>query len=222
MTVADGDARIALNTLESLVQASRSKKEKDSEKKPFRLNLEDLQSLLQRSHLLYDKTGEEHYNIISALHKSLRGSDVNASLYWLGRMLEAGDNPLYVARRLVRFASEDIGLADPGSLTQAIAGYQAAHFLGMPECNVHLAQVVVYLAKAPKSNALYIAYKAVQDDIRTRPNEPVPLHIRNAPTSLMKDLGYAEGYKYNPDYEGPVDQTYLPDKLKDRVYWKET
>jgi putative ATPase len=222
VTVADGDARIALNTLESLVQASRSKKEKDSEKKPFRLNLEDLQSLLQRSHLLYDKTGEEHYNIISALHKSLRGSDVNASLYWLGRMLEAGDNPLYVARRLVRFASEDIGLADPGSLTQAIAGYQAAHFLGMPECNVHLAQVVVYLAKAPKSNALYIAYKAVQDDIRTRPNEPVPLHIRNAPTSLMKDLGYAEGYKYNPDYEGPVDQTYLPDKLKDRVYWKET
>lgn len=148
----------------------------------------------------------------------MRGSDANAALYWLGRMLESGDDPLYVARRLVRFASEDIGLADPNALTQAIAGYQAAHFLGMPECNVHLAQVVAYLARAPKSNALYEAYNAVREDIRTLPNEPVPLHIRNAPTKLMKELDYGKGYKYNPDFKEPIDQTYLPDKLKGRTY----
>jgi putative ATPase len=168
---------------------------------------------------MYDKSGEEHYNIISALHKSLRGSDPDAGLYWLGRMLEAGEDPLYVARRLVRFASEDIGMADPNALVQAVAAYQAAHFLGMPECNVHLAQAAVYLALAPKSNALYEAYAAVREDIRAQPNEPVPLHIRNAPTKLMKDLGYGKGYKYNPAFEGPVDQDYLPERLKGRRYW---
>ncbi len=224
VTVADGDARTALNTLELLVNAAHSNptsmtKGQASKPAALTLKLADLTSLLQRSHILYDKNGEEHYNIISALHKSLRGSDVNASLYWLGRMLEAGDDPLYVARRLVRFASEDIGLADPQALVQAVAGYQASHFLGMPECSVHLAQVVVYLAKAPKSNALYTAYQAVQEDIRSLPNAPVPLHIRNAPTKLMKNLGYAKGYKYNPDYDGPVEQDYLPDSLKDRIYW---
>ncbi len=220
IVVADGDARTALNTLEYLTQASPATQDPKTKKWKLKPTLKDLQSLLQRTHVLYDKSGEEHYNIISALHKSMRGSDVNASLYWLGRMLESGDDPLYVARRLVRFASEDIGLTDPQALVQAVAGYQAAHFLGMPECNVHLAQVVAYLAQAPKSNALYEAYAAVKEDIQTLPNEPVPLHIRNAPTKLMKQLDYGKGYKYNPDYTEPVDQTYLPDKLKGRIYLK--
>jgi putative ATPase len=215
VVVADGDARIALNTLEFLVKAAQSQAIAGTK---LVLKSEDLKVLLQRTHVLYDKAGEEHYNVISALHKSLRGSDADAALYWLGRLLESGEDPLYVARRLVRFASEDVGLADPAALTQAVAGYQAAHFLGMPECNVILAQVVAYLARAPKSNALYAAYLQVADDIRTSPNEPVPLHIRNAPTKLMKDLGYGKGYKYNPSFEGPVDQDYLPDKLKDRKY----
>jgi putative ATPase len=218
ITVADGDARIALNTLEMLVKsvpATRNAKGVWQAE----LTAERLQSLLQRSSHLYDKTGEEHYNVISALHKSLRGSDVDAALYWMGRMLESGDDPLYVARRLVRFASEDIGMADPQALVQAVAGYQAAHFLGMPECNVHLAQVVVYLAQAPKSNALYEAYAQVREDIKRLPNEPVPLHIRNAPTKLMKQLGYGKGYKYNPAFDEPVDQEYLPEKLKGRKYW---
>ncbi|MBU0540471.1 replication-associated recombination protein A [Patescibacteria group bacterium] len=205
VVLSDGDARIALNALELVVQSGN-------------LTVESLRSALQRTHLLYDKSGEEHYNIISAMHKSLRGSDADAALYWLGRMLEAGEDPLYVARRLVRFASEDIGLADPNALVQAVSGYQAAHFIGMPECNVILAQVTAYLAEAPKSNALYTAYSAVRDDVRRLPNEPVPLHLRNAPTDLMKDLGYGKGYKYNPDYTGPVEQDYLPEKLKGRRY----
>lgn len=207
ITVADGDARIALNALELTAKAGN-------------VTLESLRAALQRTHVLYDKTGEEHYNIISALHKSMRGSDANAALYWLGRMLEAGDDPLYIARRLIRFASEDIGLADPQALVQAVSAYQAAHFIGMPECNVILAQAVAYLSRAPKSNALYEAYSAVREDIRTLPNEPVPLHIRNAPTKLMKDLDYGKGYIYNPSVEGPVDQEYLPDRLKGRVYLK--
>jgi putative ATPase len=206
--LSDGDARQALNALEL---ASRATKKV--------ITSEIVKEALQRTHLMYDKSGEEHYNIISALHKSLRGSDPDAGLYWLGRMLEAGEDPLYVARRLVRFASEDIGMADPNALVQAVAAYQAAHFLGMPECNVHLAQAAVYLALAPKSNALYEAYAAVREDIRAQPNEPVPLHIRNAPTKLMKDLGYGKGYKYNPAFEGPVDQDYLPERLKGRRYW---
>lgn len=213
--VADGDARIALNTLEYLVKAAQSQ---TGSSKKLILKSEDLKALLQRTHVLYDKAGEEHYNVISALHKSMRGSDADAALYWLGRMLEGGEDPLYVARRLVRFASEDVGLADPGALTQAVAGYQAAHFIGMPECNVVLAQVVAYLARAPKSNALYLAYGQIAEDIRNSPNEPVPLHIRNAPTKLMKDLGYGKGYKYNPSFDGPVDQDYLPEKLKGRKY----
>ncbi|HVM90479.1 MAG TPA: replication-associated recombination protein A [Verrucomicrobiae bacterium] len=206
--LADGDARQALNALEL---ASRATKKA--------ITADIIKEALQRTHLLYDKSGEEHYNIISALHKSLRGSDPNAGLYWLGRMLEAGEDPLYVARRLIRFASEDIGLADPQALVQAVAAYQASHMLGMPECNVHLAQATVYLALAPKSNALYEAYAAVKEDIRDLPNEPVPLHIRNAPTALMKNLGYGKGYKYNPAFEGPVEQEYLPEKLKGRRYW---
>ncbi len=216
---ADGDARRALNTLELLVGATSIAHDPKTDKlKKVRLELAQLRALLQRSHHFYDKTGEEHYTIISALHKSLRGSDADAALYWLGRMLEGGEDPLYVARRLIRFASEDIGLADPQALVQAVAGYQACHFIGMPECNVILAQVVVYLAKSEKSNALYAAYSAVREDIAHLPNEPVPIHLRNAESNLMKDLGYGKGYKYNPNFKGSVEQDYLPEKLKNRKY----
>lgn len=213
--MADGDARHALNALELAAKSTKGEKGK----KPV-VTIATIEDALQRSHLLYDKNGEEHYNIISALHKSMRGSDAGAALYWLGRMLEAGEDPLYVARRLVRFASEDIGMADPQALVQAMTAYQASHAIGMPECNVILSQCVVYLSEAPKSNALYTAYHEVADDIRNLPNEPVPLHIRNAPTKLMKNLGYGKGYKYNPDFDGPVDQSYLPERLQDRQYWK--
>jgi putative ATPase len=154
-------------------------------------------------------------SIISALHKSMRGSDVQASLYWMARMLEGGEDPTYVARRLIRFASEDVGLADPNALVQAVSGFQAVQFIGMPECNVILAQVAAYLARAPKSNKLYEAYNAVQADIKNKPLYPVPLHLRNAPTKMMADLGFSKGYKYNPDhkYEGDI-QDYLPPELK--------
>lgn len=213
VVLADGDARTALNGLELAVDASPAQPDGS-----VVLSAEGLQSALQRSHLLYDKGGEEHYNIISALHKSLRGSDANAALYWLARQLESGEDPLYIARRLTRFASEDIGLADPQALVQAVAAFQACHLIGMPECNVILAQCVVYLARAPKSNALYVGYGAAAKDVRELPNAPVPLHIRNAPTKLMKELNYGKGYKYNPDYDGPVDQDYLPPELKGRKY----
>jgi putative ATPase len=211
--LADGDARTALNALELAVNASP--KQADG----VTLSIDHLRSALQRTHFLYDQKGEEHYNIISALHKSLRGSDVDAALYWLARQLESGEDPLYIARRLVRFASEDIGMADPNALIQAVAAYQASHFIGMPECNVILAQCVAYLAKAPKSNKLYTAYKAAADDVRRLPNASVPLHIRNGVTKLMKDLNYGKGYKYNPDFEGPVEQDYLPEQLKGRKYF---
>lgn len=211
--MAAGDARTALNALEIAVNSIFK-----NGQKMVKLELKDLTEALQRTHLLYDKTGEEHYNIISALHKSMRGSDANAALYWLGRMLEGGEDPLYVARRLIRFASEDVGLADPNALTQAVNAFTAAHYLGMPECNVILAQATAYLAKAPKSNNLYTAYGNVQKDIKELENLPVPLHIRNAPTDLMKDLGYGKGYKYNPNYADEVEQEYLPDELKGRKY----
>lgn len=213
-TIANGDARNALNTLDIAVKIAPVVKGK--------ITVDDnlLSNALQRTHLLYDRAGEEHYNIISALHKSMRGNDANAALYWLGRMLEAGEDPLYIARRLVRFASEDIGLADPNALVQAVTAYQASHMIGMPECNVILAQCVAYLARAPKSNALYEAYNAVQQDIKDLPNEPVPLHIRNAPTKLMKNLGYGKGYKYTPAFKDPEEakQDYLPEKLRNREY----
>jgi putative ATPase len=221
VVMANGDARVALNTLELAVKSAR---QGDSAK----LDENVIKQSLQRTHLVYDKAGEEHYNLISALHKSLRGSDDNAALYWLGRMLEAGEDPLYVARRLVRFAAEDVGLADPQALVQATAAFQATHQLGMPECNVVLAQVVVYLARAPKSNALYVAYGKVQEDVQKTINEGVPLHLRNAPTKLMKDLNYGAGYKYppaeaqrragNPDYKSKVEQDYLPPSLKGKKY----
>jgi len=208
--LADGDVRNALTTLDMAVKAL-GPDEKN-------LSIEQIKETVQRTHIHYDKNGEEHYNIISALHKSLRGNDANAALYWLGRMLEAGEDPLYVARRLVRFASEDIGVADPHALVQAVAVFQSCHFLGMPECAVHLAQAVVYLAEAPKSNALYIAYGRIKQDIQDLPHEPVPLHLRNAPTKLMKNLGYGKNYVYTPDDPDAV-QEFLPEKLKTRVYW---
>ena len=209
--LANGDARVALNTLELAVKSTASHGRAD-------LTEEVIKKSLQRTHLMYDKAGEEHYNLISALHKSLRGSDADAALYWLGRMLEAGEDPLYVARRLVRFASEDIGLADPQALVQAQAAFQAAHSLGMPECDMALSQAVVYMARAPKSNALYSAYGKVKEDVQNTINEGVPLHLRNAPTQLMKNVGYGKGYKYNPDYKEPVEQDYLPESLKGKKY----
>jgi len=212
--LAAGDARIALNALELAVLTSKKNKQGE-----ITLDKNIIKQALQKTHLLYDKAGEEHYNIISALHKSLRGSDANAGLYWLARMLEAGENPLYVARRLVRFASEDVGIADPQAMIQAVAAYQACHFLGMPECNVNLAQLVVYLAQAPKSNALYTAYEAVKIDAQETMQLGVPLHLRNAETKLMKDLNYGKNYKYNPDFEKKVEQNYLPLELKDKKWY---
>ena len=182
-----------------------------------------VQDALQKRVLRYDKAGEEHYNLISALHKSVRNSDPDAALYWLGRMLEAGEDPLYVARRVVRMAVEDIGLAEPNALALCLAARDAVDFLGMPEGNLALAQAVVYLSVAPKSNALYTAYGAVQADVESTAAESVPLHLRNAPTGLMKAFGYGQGYQYAHDLEGKVaDMQCLPDNLKDRVYYQPT
>jgi putative ATPase len=214
----NGDARAALNTLEMLVLTTPPNKGGIRE-----IKREDLKEVLQRKAYLYDKSGEEHYNLISALHKSLRGSDPDAALYWLGRMLEAGEDPLYIARRMIRFASEDIGMADSQALQVAVAAMQAFHFIGLPEGNLALAQAAVYLATAPKSNALYTAFQGVQKDVRELENMPVPLYIRNAPTALMKDLGYGEGYKYPHDYPGHfVKEEYLPENLKGRTYYHPT
>lgn len=207
-SMSNGDARVALNVLEYASSLSKDKI----------ISEEEIKEAFQKSYLMYDKNGEEHYNIISALHKSMRGSDANAALYWLARMLEAGEDPLYIARRIVRFASEDIGLANSRALEQAVAAYNACHFIGMPECNVILAQAVIYMAKCKKSNELYVAYNKVKEDIIKYGNLPVPLHIRNAPTKLMKNLGYGKDYKYSPDFDYKEDQTYLPEKLKDKKY----
>jgi len=202
-SVADGDARTALNALELAVKSVKPAIGKKG-LKPIKIDDVSIREALQKTHLLYDKKGEEHYNLISALHKSMRGSDPDATLYWLGRMLEAGEDPLFVARRLIRFASEDIGLANPNAMLLAVAAYEAAHFIGMPECNLSLAEAAVYMAKSKKSNELYLAYGKVQRDIEEMPNEGVPLHLRNAPTKLMKDIGYGKGYKYNPKYKESI------------------
>ncbi|XP_066479632.1 ATPase WRNIP1 [Tiliqua scincoides] len=223
----DGDARTGLNGLQMAVQARLTKLPHQSDMHDLSngvvIKEDHVKEGLQRSHILYDRAGEEHYNCISALHKSMRGSDENASLYWLARMLEGGEDPLYVARRLVRFASEDIGLADPSALTQAVAAYQGCHFIGMPECEVLLAQIVLYFARAPKSIEVYSAYSNVKACLRNHqgPLPPVPLHLRNAPTRLMKDIGYGKGYKYNPMYKEPVEQEYLPEELKGIDFFKE-
>lgn len=213
--LSSGDARAALNSLELAVKATKVLKSGI-----IKLDKKAIKESLQRHSHLYDKAGDQHYNIISALHKSLRGSDADAALYWLARMLEGGEDPLYVARRLVRFASEDVGLANSLALPQAVAGYQACHFIGMPECNVILAQVVVYLAKCKKSNELYEAYLSVQQDVKETMDEPVPLHLRNAPTKLMKNLGYGKNYKYSPKYDYQEEQDYLPESLKGKRYLK--
>jgi putative ATPase len=207
--VSNGDARIALNILEYAASVSS------------KINVELIKEATQKAALMYDRDGEEHYNIISALHKSMRGSDANAALYWLSRMVESGEDPLFIARRLVRFASEDIGLANSRALEQAVAAYQACHFIGYPECNVILAQAVVYMSKCKKSNELYIAYGKVADDVRRYGNLPVPLHLRNAVSKLMDEVGYGKGYKYSPSFEYKEKQEYMPDKLKGRKYLKD-
>ena len=211
----NGDARAALSLLEMAAVNS----EADSEGKIF-ITHETLEQCTSRKSLLYDKNGEEHYNLISALHKSMRNSDPDAAVYWLARMLEAGEDPLYIARRIVRFASEDVGLAEPNALSMAVAAYQACHFIGMPECSVHLTQAVVHLAISPKSNSLDVAYNAARKDALKNLAEPVPLHIRNAPTKLMKDLNYGKGYKYAHDFEERLtSMECLPESLIGREYY---
>jgi putative ATPase len=213
-----GDARSAYNVLEVAAGLTQENPEGARE-----ITDEIVRDALQKRILLYDKSGEEHYNLISALHKSVRNSDPDAALYWLGRMLEAGEDPLYVARRVVRMAVEDIGLADPNALALCMAARDAVDFIGMPEGNLALAQAVVYLSVAPKSNALYTAYGDVLKDVEQTAADSVPLHLRNAPTSLMKGLGYGQGYQYAHDLEDKVaDMQCLPDNLKDRIYYRPT
>ncbi len=213
--VSNGDARIALNILEMIDTMKASD--------DYEITQEDVKTVVQKKTFFYDKDGEEHYNIISALHQSLRDSDPDAALYWMARMLESGEEPLYIARRMVRFASEDIGNADTNAMHVALAAKDAFDFLGHPEGELALAQACVYLATAPKSNAVYTALSAAQDDARNFRDEPVPLHIRNAVTGLMKDFGYGKGYKYAHNYEGNiVAQDHMPEKLKGRVYYRPT
>ena len=212
---AAGDARTALNTLEMAVY---NVVEEDGW---LKVSVELIEQCTSRRSFLYDKKGEEHYNLISALHKSMRNSDVQAAVYWLARMLEAGEDPLYIARRLVRFASEDVGMADSRALEICVAAYQAAHFLGMPECSVHLTHAVTYLSLAPKSNALYRAYERAKDDAQKTMKEPVPLQIRNAVTKLMKELDYGKGYRYAHDEENAItDMVCLPECIQDHVYYE--
>lgn len=212
----NGDARTALNTLEMAVLNGRM-----NEEAVLCVDEEILAQCMNRRSLLYDKNGEEHYNLISALHKSMRNSDPDAAVYWMCRMLDGGEDPLYITRRLIRFASEDVGMADSHALLVAVAAYQACHFLGMPECDVHLTHAVVYLSMAPKSNALYCACEACKEDIRELPAEPVPLHICNAPTNLMKELNYGKGYIYAHDTEEKLtNMQCLPDALADRRYYQ--
>ncbi len=211
----NGDARMALSTLEMVVLNG----EEDGDH--ITVHSELIEEITSKKSLLYDKKGEEHYNIISALHKSMRNSDPDAAVYWLARMLEAGEDPLYVARRVIRFASEDIGMADPRALQIAVAAYEASHYIGMPECSVNLTEAVIYMSIAPKSNSAYIAYERARSDALKMLDEPVPLVIRNAPTGLMKDLGYGEGYQYAHDtQEKLTNMQCLPDSLKDRIYYE--
>ena len=216
----NGDARSAYNVLEVAATLARGH---DSKEVGAEVTMEIVQDAVQKRMLLYDKGGEEHYNLISALHKSVRNSDPDAALYWLGRMLVAGEDPLYIARRVVRMSVEDIGLADPNALALCMAARDAVDFIGMPEGNLALAQAVVYLSVAPKSNALYTAYAAVQEDVERTAAESVPLHLRNAPTGLMKGLGYGQGYQYAHDLDTKVaNMQCLPDNLRDRVYYHPT
>jgi putative ATPase len=218
VNMANGDARTALNALEA---AALSKAPALGDKRL--ITLDDIRDALQGRATRYDKSGELHYDAISALHKSVRDSDPDGALYWLGRMLDGGEDPLYIARRVVRMAVEDIGLGDPGALPQTIAAQQAVHFLGQPEGDLALAQAVVYLCQAPKSNAVYRAYGAAMKDVAETRNEPVPLHLRNAPTRLMKGLGYGKGYEYAHDLAaGRSEQAHLPPNLEGRIYYEPT
>jgi putative ATPase len=218
--IADGDGRVALNSLEVAASLVLSKLKPGSSTAGGNITLKDLETAIQKKALVYDKAGEEHYNIISALHKSLRGSDPDAALYWLARMLAAGEDPFYIARRMVRFASEDIGNADPDALGIALSAMEAFKFLGHPEGELALAQAAVYLATAPKSNSIYAAFNDVNGVVKETGALPVPFHIRNAPTRLMKDLGYGKNYKYAHNYpDAVVAQAYLPDKLKGRHFY---
>jgi putative ATPase len=215
VAISRGDARIALNALEMAAMATPP----NASGKRI-VQLATVEDAVQHPALRYDRAGDQHYDLISALHKSMRGSDPDAALYWLGRMLEGGEDPLYIARRVVRFASEDVGLADPQALTVAIAAQQAVHFIGMPEGSLALAECVVYMATAPKSNALYTAYSRVQEEVKRGYGEPVPLHLRNAVTGLMKGLGYGEGYKYPHDYDGHfVAEHYLPESVQGKHFY---
>ena len=209
ISISNGDARVALNILE---YASFQSKE---------IDIDIIKEAAQKTSLVYDKNGEEHYNIISALHKSMRGSDANASLYWLARLVEGGEDPLYIARRIIRFAAEDIGLANSRALDLAVNVYNACHYIGYPECDVVLAEAVVYMAKSKKSNELYVAYNKAKEDIEKTGNLGVPLHLRNATTKLMDEIGYGKGYKYSPDYKYEENQEYMPEKLKNRKYFKD-
>ena len=210
---ANGDARSALSLLEMAAINSDN----------ATITPEILEQCTSRKSLLYDKNGEEHYNMISALHKSMRNSDPDAAVYWLARMLEAGEDPLYIARRVIRFASEDIGLAEPNAMSMAVAAYQACHFVGMPECSVNLAQAVIHMSVVPKSNAVDAAYNLARNDALHSMAEPVPLHIRNAPTKLMRELDYGKGYKYAHDYEGHITaMECLPENLRGREYYRPT
>lgn len=209
ISISNGDARVALNILE---YASTQSKE---------IDIDIIKEAAQKTSLIYDKNGEEHYNIISALHKSMRGSDANAALYWLARLVEGGEDPLYIARRIIRFAAEDIGLANSRALDLAVNVYNACHYIGYPECDVVLAEAVVYMAKSKKSNELYVAYNKAKEDIEKTGNLGVPLHLRNATTKLMDEIGYGKGYKYSPDYKYEENQEYMPEKLKNRKYFKE-
>lgn len=214
---ANGDARNALSTLEMVVLNG------ETNGRNITITKEILEQCISKKSLLYDKKGEEHYNLISALHKSMRNSDPDAAVYWLARMLEAGEDPLYVARRVLRFASEDIGLADPRAMEQAVAAYQACHYIGMPECSVHLTQAVVYMSMSPKSNSLYVAYETAKKDALTQLAEPVPLVICNAPTKLMKELDYGKGYEYAHDTEEKLTAMQcLPDSLEGTEYYHPT
>jgi putative ATPase len=216
VVISNGDARVALNALEMAVFATHP----DTSGKRH-VTLATIEDALQHRALLYDRDGDQHYDLISALHKSLRGSDPDAALYWLCRMLEAGEDPLYIIRRMIRFASEDVGMADPQALVIAVAAQQAVHFVGMPEANLALAQTAVYLATAPKSNSIYTAYSKVQHDVRISRNEPVPLHLRNPVTDLMRNMNYGKGYKYAHDYPAHfVEQENLPEAIKGRRYYQ--
>ncbi len=220
VNIADGDVRTSLNGLEVTASLLLSDIDRPDPEKPIKITLNDIEKALQKKALVYDKSGEEHYNIISAFHKSLRGSDPDAALYWLGRMIEAGEDPLYIARRMVRFATEDIGNADPFALSVTMNAMEAFRFLGHPEGDLALAQAVAYLATAPKSNSIYKAFGDVKETIKKTGTLPVPMHIRNAPTGLMKNLGYGKDYKYAHDFkDAHVKQEYLPEKLKDVLYY---